>query len=83
MTDKQIIIDDIDVSELTSEQLVCMDRYNVAHLFIKLIETLSETEDNYNKVQEDRVKIWTDNTDLTEKLKAKEQECKRLKQKDF
>lgn len=78
MTDKKIIINDINVSELTSEQLACMDRYSVAHLFIKLVETLSRTEDDYNKVQGDRVKIWTDNTDLTEQLKRKEQELEKV-----
>lgn len=78
MTDKKMIIDDINVSELTSEQLVCMDRYSVAHLFIKLVEALSRTEDDYNKVQGDRVKMWADNTDLTEQLKRKEQEFRNI-----
>ena len=79
MTDKQIIIDGVNVSELTSEQLACMNRYGVAHLFIKLVEALSRTEDDYNIAQEDRVKMWTDNTELAEQLKRKEQECERLR----
>ncbi len=79
MTDKQIIIDGVNVSELTSDQLACMNRYEIAHLFIKLVETLIRTEDDYNTAQEDRVKMWTDNTELTEKLKRKERECEMLK----
>lgn len=79
MTGKQIIIDDIKVSELTSEQLACMNRYEVAHLFIKLVETLSRTEDDYNKAQEDRVRMWTDITGLTKRLKRKEKECGKYK----
>lgn len=78
MTDKQIIIDGINVSELTGEQLVYMNRYSIAHLFIKLVESLSRTEDDYNKAQEDRVKMWTNNTGLTDKLKRKEQQCNNL-----
>lgn len=78
MTNKQIIIDGINVSELTGEQLVCMNRYEVARLFAKLVDVLSKTEDNYNNAQEDRVRMWTNNTGLTDKLKRKEQECEKL-----
>lgn len=81
MTDKQIIIDGINVSELTGEQLVCMDRYEIARLFAKLVDVLSKTKDDYDDAQDDRVKMWTDNTDLTEQLKRKEQsEAKLVKQ---
>lgn len=79
MTDKEIIIGGINVSELTGEQLVCMNRYEVARLFAKLVDVLSKTEDNYNNAQEDRVRMWTNNTGLTDKLKRKEQECEKLK----
>lgn len=81
MTDKEILIDGINVSELTGEQLVCMNRYEVARLFTKLVDVLSETEDSYNNVQEDRVRMWANNTSLTDKLKRKEQECEELKHK--
>lgn len=80
MADKPIIIDGVDVSELTSEQLACMNRYEVARLFTKLVDVLSETEDDYNNAQEDRVRMWTDSTGLTEKLKLKEQKCRKYKQ---
>lgn len=79
MTDKQIIIDGINVSELTGEQLVCMNRYEVARLFSKLVDVIIEIEDDYNNAQDDRVRMWTDNTGLTEKLKRKEKECEELK----
>lgn len=78
MTDKEILIDGINISELTGEQLVCMNRYEVARLFTKLVDVLSETEDSYNNVQEDRVRMWANNTSLTAKLKRKEQECEEL-----
>lgn len=78
MTDKQIIIDGINVSELTGEQLVCMNRYKVSRLFAKLVDTLSKTEDDYNNVQEDRVKMWTDNTGLTDRLKREEQDLETI-----
>ena len=79
MTDKQIIIDGVNISELTSDQLACMNRYDVARLFIKLVEALSRTEDDYNVAQEDRVKMWTYNTELKtqlDQLKAENEELK-------
>lgn len=79
MTDKQIIIDGVDVSNLTGKQLVCMNRYEIARLFAKLIDALIKIEDDYNNAQDDRVRMWTDNTVLTEKLKRKEQECEALR----
>ena len=79
MQEKQIIIDGVNVNALSLNQIARMSRYEVAHLFIKLVECINRTEDDYNKAQEDRVKMWTDNTDLTEQLKRKEQECEELR----
>lgn len=78
---KHIIIDGIDVSNLCVDKIACMNRYEITRLFTKFVEILIRTEDDYNKAQEDRVKMWTDNTYLTEKLKLKEQECEKYKQK--
>ena len=44
MTDKQIIVDGVDVNALYSDQIACMNRYEVAHLFIKTVEQLKRKE---------------------------------------
>lgn len=41
---KQIIIDGVDVSALYSDLIACMNRYEVAHLFIKTVEQLKRKE---------------------------------------
>ena len=44
MTDKQIIIDGVDVNSLCHDQITCMNRYEVATLFIKTVELLVAKE---------------------------------------
>lgn len=44
MTDKQIMIDGCDVNDLYSDQIACMNRYEVANLFIKTVERLVTKE---------------------------------------
>ena len=51
MTDKQIIIDGVDVNTLYSEQIACMNRYEVARLFIKTVELLVSKEQECEKLK--------------------------------
>lgn len=57
MIDKQIMIDGVDVSELTNEQLACMNRYEVASLFIKTIEQLKRKEQECEELKKN-VEHW-------------------------
>ena len=52
MTDKQIIIDGVDVNALYSEQIACMNRYEVARLFIKTVELLVSKEQECERLEE-------------------------------
>lgn len=51
MTDKQIIIDGINVSELTNDKLACMNRYEAARLFIKTIKLLVAKEQECERLK--------------------------------
>ena len=57
MTDKQIIIDGVDVNSLYSDQIACMNRYEVARLFIKTIELLVSKEQECERLKETIIEI--------------------------
>ena len=73
MTDKQIIIDGIDVNALRSDEIACMNRYEVARLFIKTIELLVANEQECETL--------ASQLDFeVQKKECLEQECERLKE---
>lgn len=49
MEDKKIMVDGVDVNSLYSEQIACMNRYEVANLFIKTVEKLASKEQECEK----------------------------------
>ena len=53
MTDKQIIIDGVDVSALHSDQIACMNRYEVARLFVKTIKLLVTKEQECGELKKE------------------------------
>ena len=52
MTDKQIIIDGVDVNSLYHDQITCMNRYEVATLFIKTVELLVAKEQECERLKD-------------------------------
>ena len=91
MTDRQIIIGDIDVSgceyydeerptlTCTCEEYPCSECYNCYYKQLKRKEQeLQEAMDNYVQLDLQRVKEYNELVDL---YKAKEQECEELKEK--
>ena len=54
MTDKGIImIDGVDITQFNSDELDCMNRYDVARLFIGLVEELQHKEQECKKLKEE------------------------------
>ena len=53
MTDKQIIINGVDVNALYSDQIACMNRYEVANLFIKTVEQLKRKEQECEELKKE------------------------------
>ena len=54
MINKKIIIDDIDVNVLCSDEIACMNRYEVARLFVKTVERLVAKEQEKEELNNDR-----------------------------
>ena len=52
MTNKKIIINDIDVNALNSDEIACMNRYEVAHLFVKIVERLVAKEQENEELRQ-------------------------------
>ena len=50
--DKQIIIDGVDVSALYPDLIACMNRYEVARLFIKTVKQLKRKEQECEELKE-------------------------------
>ena len=61
MTNKQIIIDDIDVNALCSDEIACMNRYEVARLFIKTVEKLVTKEQENEELRQYHNKCCEEN----------------------
>lgn len=61
MTNKKIIIDDIDVNALCSDEIACMNRYEVAHLFIKTVERLVTKEQENEELRQYHNKCCEEN----------------------
>ena len=54
MTDKGIImIDGVDITQFNSDELACMNRYDVARLFIGLVEELQHKEQECKKMKDE------------------------------
>ena len=62
MTNKKIIIDDIDVNALCSDEIACMNRYEVARLFIKTVERLVTKEQENEELRQYHNKCCEENT---------------------
>lgn len=97
MTNKKIIIDDIDVNALNSDEIACMNRYEVARLFIKIVERLvtkeqenEELRQYHNKCCEEnekKLKEWLDkynqiSRDFHNGKYCNEENCNLLKYKE-
>ena len=52
MINKKIIIDDIDVNALNSDEIACMNRYEVARLFVKIVERLVAKEQENEELRQ-------------------------------
>lgn len=61
MTNKKIIIDDIDVNALNSDEIACMNRYEVARLFVKTVERLVNKEQEYEELRQYHNKCCEEN----------------------
>ena len=61
MTNKKIIIDDIDVNALCSDEIACMNRYEVARLFIKTVERLVTKEQENEELRQYHNKCCEEN----------------------
>ena len=61
MTDKKIIIDDIDVNALNSDKIACMNRYEVARLFVKTVERLVAKEQENEELRQYHNKCCEEN----------------------
>lgn len=61
MTNKKIIIDDIDVNALNSDEIACMNRYEVASLFIKIVERLVTKEQENEELRQYHNKCCEEN----------------------
>ena len=62
MTNKKIIIDVIDVNALCSDEIACMNRYEVARLFIKTVERLVTKEEENEELRQYHNKCCEENT---------------------
>lgn len=65
---KEIIIDGIDVNALYSDQIACMNRYEVARLFVKTVEQLNAKEQECEElkkqlIQKDEVNTFFNTLD--------------------
>ena len=69
MTDKQIIVDGVDVNALYSDQIACMNRYEVAHLFIKTVEQLKRKEQECERLKEELILKDVANIELSDEVK--------------
>ena len=61
MTNKKIIIDDIDVNALCSDEIACMNRYEVARLFVKTVERLVAKEQENEELRQYHNKCCEEN----------------------
>ena len=61
MTNKKIIINDIDVNTLNSDEIACMNRYEVAHLFVKIVERLVAKEQENEELRQYHNKCCEEN----------------------
>lgn len=86
MTDKQIIIEGVDVNSLYSDQIACMNRYEVANLFIKTVEKLVTKEQEYEELKKKIKKYGEINEQETKdyaELKADFEQYKSSKQASY
>lgn len=89
MTDREIIIDGVNITQFNSDELACMNRYDIARLFIGLVKNLQrktkECEKKSWEIGNLGYKIKNQRREINErlkqieKLKEKEQECEQLK----
>ena len=61
MINKKIIIDDIDVNALNSDEIACMNRYEVARLFVKTVERLVNKEQENEELRQYHNKCCEEN----------------------
>lgn len=61
MINKKIIIDDIDVNALNSDEIACMNRYEVARLFVKTVERLVAKEQENEELRQYHNKCCEEN----------------------
>lgn len=61
MTNKKIIINDIDVNALNSDEIACMNRYEVARLFVKTVERLVAKEQENEELRQYHNKCCEEN----------------------
>lgn len=61
MTDKKIIINDIDINALNSDEIACMNRYEVARLFVKTVERLVAKEQENEELRQYHNKCCEEN----------------------
>lgn len=82
MTDKeQIIIDGVDVNQFNSDELACMNRYDVARLFIGLVENLQRKTQECEELQEKYEALKLENQEGYEIVDELKQECEELKER--
>lgn len=60
MINKKIIINDIDVNALNSDEIACMNRYEVARLFVKIVERLVAKEQECEELRQYHNKCCTE-----------------------
>lgn len=61
MINKKIIINDIDVNALNSDEIACMNRYEVARLFVKTVERLVAKEQENEELRQYHNKCCEEN----------------------
>lgn len=61
MTNKKIIINDINVNALNSDEIACMNRYEVARLFVKTVERLVAKEQENEELRQYHNKCCEEN----------------------